>query len=236
MKVDYFSADSRAQFDFGWLRTAHSYSFGSYWDPNRVGFGALRVINDDHVLPGKGFGKHHHSNMEIVTIPLSGTLAHKDSTGHEGQITHGEVQAMSAGKSILHSEMNASNTDPVSFLQIWIETQELGLEPSYNQKSFDEKGRDQKWQLVVAPKKEKANVVKVNQDAWLYLGDFKSNTKTNYKLHNKNNGVVLFVLNGSLYLNKQKLKKRDMIEISETEEFQIEITEDTSILLIEVPL
>ena len=167
-------ADTRGTADHGWLNSHHTFSFGSYHNPDRMGFGLLRVINDDVVQPSMGFGTHPHNDMEIISIPLGGELQHKDSMGNTQHISTGEVQIMSAGSGLTHSEYNASDSDAVNFLQIWVLPKELNMEPRYDQKVFRPEGRCNQWQLVVAPDDEDA--VSINQAAWFLLGDYAKDT------------------------------------------------------------
>jgi len=228
-------ADSRGYFDFGWLKTNHTFSFGNYYDPERVNFGMLRVLNDDIVEAGQGFGTHPHNDMEIVSIPLSGALAHKDSTGTEEVINPNEVQVMSAGTGILHSEYNHSKDEKTNFLQLWILPNIKGHQPRYDQKSFNSKERINKLQSIVTPEKEDDNLW-LNQDAYLSLTDLEKNKSINYKINTKGNGVYLFLIDGKISIGKESLSKRDGIGIWDTDEFQITAEDNSRILLIEVPM
>lgn len=237
MKMNYVSADSRGSIDHGWLKTFHTYSFGNYYDPNRMGFGTLRVLNDDIIEAGKGFGKHPHRNMEIITIPTEGKLGHGDNMGNQTVILKGEVQAMSAGTGVIHSEMNASETDAAKIFQIWIETRDENIKPQYSQKKFEAADRQNKWQLVIAPNTAEENVVKIHQDAWLSLGNFEAEQKVNYKLKDATkNGVFLFVIEGEIKIENQTLSRRDALEIENTEKIDIMIQKDSQLLLMEIPL
>jgi redox-sensitive bicupin YhaK (pirin superfamily) len=236
MKLNVIPAVSRGNVQTGWLTSFHTYSFGSYFHPSRMGFGALRVINDDTVAPDKGFGTHPHNNMEIITIPTSGTLRHVDSMGNETVIQTGEVQAMSAGTGITHSEMNGSAEEEVKFFQIWVETREQNIEPAYSQKRFEQAERNNRWQMVVSPNTGDAESVKIFQDAWFVMGDFAAGKTAEYQLKNKHNGVFVFVIEGVVGIDGQKLHRRDGVEISETEKVSIEVIEDGELLVMEVPL
>lgn len=228
-------ASTRGHANHGWLDSHHTFSFAGYHDPERVHFGALRVLNDDIVTGGMGFGKHPHDNMEIVSIPLRGALEHKDTTGRQAIIKTGDVQIMSAGSGIAHAEYNASKTDDVNFLQIWVFPKLRNISPRYEQKTFDEKGRENKWQVVVSPEKE-SSALWINQDAWFVLGDWKKGTETTYTLHKKDNGVYVFILEGDVTVNGQSMKKRDGMGISNATEITIKTESDSKILLIEIPM
>lgn len=235
MKKIIHKADTRGYFDYGWLKTNHTFSFSSYYDPERVNFGMLRVLNDDLVDAAQGFGTHPHNDMEIVTIPLKGALAHKDSTGSEGVIYPNEVQIMSAGTGILHSEYNHSKDGESNFLQLWIFPDKKGHKPRYNQKPFNPEDRKNKLMFIVSPDKSDGNLW-LNQDVYLSLIDLEKNNSISYKIHTKGNGVYLFLIDGKISVGKETLSKRDGIGIWDTEEFSITANEDSHILLIEVPM
>lgn len=234
MKTKIQRASERGSVNFGWLNSHHSFSFGHWYDPHKMNFGALRVLNDDVVKGGQGFGAHPHDNMEIVSIPLEGALAHKDSTGTDGIIKTGDVQIMSAGSGIKHSEFNASKTDDVNFLQIWILPKEENIQPRYEQKTFDVAGRKNKWQIVVSPD-EKDGGVWINQDAVFALANAEKNAKLTYKNKFRDDCVYVFVIEGQVEINGEILNKRDAMEISETNEFKVKAKTDGEILAIEVP-
>lgn len=225
-------AEDRGKSYFGWLDSKHTFSFGQYQDFSKMGFGLLRVINDDIVAAGEGFGTHPHANMEIVSIPLFGNLAHKDSTGREEVIKTGDVQIMSAGSGLTHSEYNYSKEEEVHFLQIWVRPKELNIKPRYEQKSFDLKDRLNTLQVVVAPDNE--NAVWINQDAWFSQIHLQNNTFT-YQLYKPSNGVYVFVISGSVEIDGETLNKRDGIEINETESFELS-SKDAEVLFIEIPM
>lgn len=234
MKTVLHLAATRGHANFGWLDSYHSFSFGHYYDPERVHFGALRVLNDDTVNAGMGFGKHPHDNMEIISIPLSGDLHHKDSTGRDEIIREHDVQIMSAGSGIAHSEMNANRDKPVKFLQIWVMPKEQNIEPRYEQKSFKPENRVNQLLTVVAPDNEDA--VWINQDAWFSLGNFTKDFSTTYQLKKSGNGVYIFVLEGSLEINGQSIGTRDGLGISDVETIDIKASTDAQIVLIEIPM
>jgi redox-sensitive bicupin YhaK (pirin superfamily) len=226
---------SRGQADHGWLKAKHTFSFAGYHDPSRVHFGLLRVLNDDIVEGGKGFGAHPHVNMEIVTVPLSGALHHQDNTGRSGIIRSGDVQIMSAGSGIVHSEVNASAEDPVNLLQIWVFPKERDIKPRYEQKTFSQEERKNKFQVVVSPLADDGGVW-INQDAKFLLADPSAGTSLEYKRAFDNTGIYLFVINGSVDIAGERLDKRDAIAISETGSISLKAETDSRILLMEIPL
>jgi len=228
-------ADSRGYFDYGWLKTHHTFSFSNYYDPERVNFGMLRVLNDDEIEGGQGFGTHPHGDMEIVTIPLEGAVAHKDSTGGEGVIYPDEIQIMPAGTGILHSEFNHLNDGSTKLLQLWIFPDKKGHRPRYGQKFFDSEERKNQFQFIVTPEKKEGNLW-LNQDAYLSLTDLGKNKSLNYNIHTKGNGVYLFLIDGKISAGDETLSRRDGIGIWDTEEFSITANEDSKILLIEIPM
>jgi redox-sensitive bicupin YhaK (pirin superfamily) len=234
MKTILHKADTRGHAEHGWLNSYHSFSFANYHNPERVHFGALRVLNDDTVKQGMGFGKHPHDNMEIVSIPLFGDLHHNDSTGRDEIIRQNDVQIMSAGSGIAHSETNANNDKEVKFLQIWIFPKERNIEPRYEQKTFLPEDRIDQLLTVVAPDDEKA--VWINQDAWFTLGKLSKDFAGTYQLHKKDSGVYVFVLNGNVTINDQILEARDGYGIWETDQLNIKANTEAEILLIEVPM
>jgi redox-sensitive bicupin YhaK (pirin superfamily) len=228
-------ADSRGHFDYGWLKTYHTFSFSNYHDPKRVNFGMLRVLNDDTIEGGQGFGTHPHNDMEIVTVPLEGALAHKDSTGGEGVIYPDEIQVMSAGTGILHSEFNHLNDGTTKLLQLWIFPDKKGHEPRYNQKFFDSEERKNKLQFIVTPEKNDDNLW-LNQDAYLALTDLEKDKTLNYKIHTKGNGAYIFLIDGEIKVADETLSKRDGIGIRDADEFTISATNNSQLLIIEVPM
>jgi redox-sensitive bicupin YhaK (pirin superfamily) len=235
MKTIIHKADTRGHANHGWLNSYHTFSFAGYHDPSRVNFGALRVLNDDVVAGGRGFGQHPHDNMEIISIPLKGSLEHGDNTGGHGIIKSGEVQIMSAGSGIAHSEKNASLTDAVNFLQIWIFPKVKNIQPRYDQKLFPAEERINKFQAVVSPEKD-GNSLWINQDAWFSLGNLKAGYSTEYTLNNKANGVYAFVIEGDVTINGQKLNKRDGLGVWDTDKLPIAADSEAEILLMEVPM
>lgn len=235
MKTTIHRADSRGYADHGWLKATHTFSFASYYDPSRIRFGLLRVLNDDIVEPGMGFGTHPHDNMEIVTIPIEGELAHKDSMGHEEIIRPGEVQNMSAGRGITHSEYNASREKQVNLLQIWVFPKEKDIEPRYDQKVFSEEGKQNRFQVVVSPVKSDETLW-INQDSVFALAKISKGNEVKYERMFKDNGVYLFVIEGSVNVWGETLGKRDGAGLEGSEEIGIKANEDSYVLAIEVPM
>ena len=235
MKTIYHKADSRGHANHGWLDSYHTFSFANYRNLDRMNFGVLRVLNDDTVSGGMGFGKHPHKDMEIISIPLAGTLKHNDSMGTESIIEKDDVQVMSAGTGVTHSEKNASQTETVKFLQIWIIPKKLGLEPRYGQIDLSDGAKPNDFQQIVSPNIDDAGTW-INQDAWLNLANFDKETTKEYSTHKNTNGVYVFVIEGKARINTQLLEKRDGLGISETQSFKVEALENTQILLIEVPM
>lgn len=235
MKTIFHSSGSRGGADHGWLKAKHSFSFASYFNPAKVHFGALRVLNDDIVMPSMGFGTHPHDNMEIITIPLKGAVKHKDSTGTEGIIHAGDVQIMSAGSGIFHSEHNASSHEILNLLQIWIFPKVENIQPRYAQKTFDKNERINKIQTVVSPEKN-AESLWINQDAFLSISYVEAGKKVSYQNFMKENGIYLFVISGKVKLDGRELSERDAIGISEIANFDVEAIENSELLFIEVPM
>ncbi|MFC3810782.1 pirin family protein [Lacihabitans lacunae] len=236
MKTIFFSNTDRGHANHGWLNSYHTFSFGGYHNPSKMNFGALRVLNDDTVNAGMGFSKHPHDNMEIVSIPLEGGLEHQDSMGNKTLIKKGEVQIMSAGTGVFHSEKNESGKAPVKFLQIWVFPDKKNIEPRYDQKIFDLAARKNKFQTVVSPLETTDEGVKINQNAWFSLVDLANENTLTYNLKDKNNGVYVFVLEGELEIDGQKLSKRDGLGITETEAVTITSSQDAEVLLMEIPM
>jgi len=235
MKKVIHRANDRGFADHGWLKAHHSFSFANWYDPEKVQFGKLRVLNDDIIAPDGGFGTHPHENMEIVTIPLEGDLAHEDNTGRSEVIKHNEVQAMSAGTGILHSEFNASEANSVNLLQIWIFPDRAGHEPRYDQKSFDPSVWKNQLHTIVSPDKSNNNLW-LNQDAYFSRSDLDKDASIKYELHNNKNGLYLFLIDGVLSVTDEILTRRDAIGIWEIDNLEIIANEASSLLLIEVPM
>ncbi|MFT3936873.1 MAG: pirin family protein [Chitinophagaceae bacterium] len=235
MKTIFHPATERGHANFGWLDSHHSFSFGQWHNAEKMHFGVLRVLNDDIVKGGAGFGTHPHDNMEIVSIPLSGALAHKDSTGRSETINTGDVQIMSAGSGIAHSEYNASKTDAVNFLQVWVFPKKQDITPRYEQKTFDTVGRQNQWQVVVSPD-ENDKAVWINQDAKFSLATIDAGKELEYKNAFAGNGVYFFVLDGKATIGDTDANKKDGVGIYETDSVNVKATEKTALLAIEVPM
>lgn len=235
MKTVLHKANTRGHADHGWLNAWHSFSFASYYDPARIHFGALRVLNDDTVAGGMGFGTHPHDNMEIITIPMSGQLEHKDSMGNTGTISKGEVQVMSAGTGIQHSEYNHNTNEPVKLFQIWVFPDKKNVKPRYDQRAFDFDSLKNSFMTIVSPMGNDAGL-NIHQNAWFSIGKLGKAAGYTYELKDKNNGVYAFIISGDATINGEKLNKRDGLGISETDKLEITADSDAEILLMEVPL
>ncbi len=235
MQTVIHKADTRGGADHGWLKAKHTFSFASYMDPSRVHFGMLRVLNDDIIAGGGGFPTHPHDNMEIVTIPIIGALAHKDSTGGVGTISAGEVQIMSAGSGIRHSEFNASADGTVNLLQIWVFPKVRNIAPRYDQRAFTHEERKNRLRVVVSPE-EKDNALWINQDAYFALGDLDKGTEVYWNIRNEGSGVYIFVIEGEIEANDISIGRRDGIGITESNEITINTTADSVVLLMELPM
>ena len=235
MRTIYHAADSRGDANHGWLKSKHTFSFANYHNPERMGFGALRVINDDFVIAGQGFGKHSHRDMEIISIPLSGKLGHGDNIGNNGIIETGEIQVMSAGTGITHSEMNADNHEAVSFLQIWVIPNKMNVEPRYQQIRMDELMKPNAFNQILSPNSDDAGVW-IHQDAWFSMGDFDKGVTETYQLKNPNNGVYIFVISGKVVINGNTLDTRDGLGVWDTKNFTMDVLDDAKVLLMEVPM
>ncbi|MCM2349738.1 MAG: pirin family protein [Bacteriovoracaceae bacterium] len=228
-------ADTRGLADHGWLKSRHTFSFAEYYNPERMGFGALRVINDDSVAPGMGFGTHPHRDMEIISIPLEGALQHKDSEGNESVIRKGEVQIMSAGTGILHSEYNASSNETVKFLQIWVMPEKLRVKPRYEQKALNHSERQNKIATVVSPDGRGGSVT-INQNAFFSLTDLDEGKRVTYERQAEGNGVYIFILKGEVEVEGAKLKDRDGVGIKSFKSATIKALSPAEVLLMEVPV
>ena len=237
MKSIIHKAETRGLANHGWLKSYHTFSFSSYQNAERMNFGMLRVLNDDIVQPNMGFGTHPHQNMEIISIPLKGALSHKDSMGNKRAIEVGEVQVMSAGTGLTHSEFNDSKTDETNFLQLWIIPEEKGVKPNYEQRKFDSSEHKNKLQTVVAPKnKLEGNALPISQQAYIYRSDLESDKALDLSVKNSNNGLYVFVINGELQVLDSTLNSRDAIGISEVEKVSIKAKKDSELIIIEVPM
>ena len=236
MKTIYYKATDRGHANHGWLDAYHSFSFAGFHDATKVHFGALRVLNDDKIIGGRGFGMHPHDNMEIVTIPLSGDLEHADSMGNVGAISRGEVQVMSAGTGIYHSERNKNIDRALQLLQIWVFPKLRDIEPRYDQRAFSIEDRKNQFQTLVSPLGSDDSGMGINQDAWFSLINLDQDKEANYGIKLNTNGVYAFVIEGEAEITGQILGRRDALGISETNEVLIKAKTDTEILLIDVPM
>lgn len=228
-------AETRGHANHGWLNSYHTFSFANYYNPDRMHFGALRVLNDDQVAAGMGFGTHPHDNMEIISIPLEGDLEHKDSMGTTAVIKNGDVQVMSAGSGITHSEYNKNKDKLVKFLQIWVFPNKKNVTPRYDQISLKEEDRHNKLQQIVSPSPDDAGAW-IHQNAWFHLGKFDKGVSKEYTLKAKGNGVYAFVLSGELNINGNKLGARDGFGIWDADKFSMKADSNTEFLLMEVPM
>lgn len=235
MKTILHKADTRGLAEHGWLRSNHTFSFAGYYNPERMHFGALRVLNDDYVAPGRGFGKHPHDNMEIVSIPLSGDLEHQDSMGNRTVIKQGDVQSMTAGTGVTHSEMNANADQPVEFLQIWVYPKSRNVDPGYSQITLEPKALDNQLDQIVSPDPDGRGVT-VNQDTWFHLGNLEAGKELTYEMHRKGSGVYAFVLEGDVTVAGQALNRRDGFGVWDTDAIDIKADSDARLLLMEVPM
>ena len=229
-------AETRGHANHGWLDSHHTFSFANYHNPDRMHFGVLRVLNDDRVDPGMGFGTHRHDNMEIISIPLEGDLEHKDSMGNVAVIKNGDIQVMSAGTGIHHSEYNRNEDRLTKFLQIWLFPNKKNVQPRYDQITLDEKDRQNKFQQILSPHPEDDGVW-IHQNAWFHLGKFDKNQRKEYSIKSKGNGVYAFIISGAATINDQSLQTRDGFGVWETDKIDIQAdVNDTEILLMDVPM
>ncbi|WP_300671025.1 pirin family protein [Soonwooa sp.] len=235
MKTTFYKADSRGLANHGWLKSNHTFSFANYYNPERMNFGVLRVINDDFVEGGMGFGRHPHRDMEIISIPLEGRLKHGDNMGNLGFIEKGDIQVMSAGTGVMHSEENGNDTDPVKFLQIWVIPNKQDVTPRYDQQNFEDKLVPNQFLQILSPNADDEGVW-IHQDAWFNWGRFTEDTVVDYKMHKEGNGLYVFVLEGGATVGEQVLERRDAIGVWETNNVDLKINKGSEILLMEVPM
>ena len=235
MKKVFHSAESRGRANLGWLDANYSFSFASYFNPDRMNFGALRVLNDDTISPGKGFGTHPHDNMEIITIPLKGDLEHKDSMGNVGVINEGEIQVMSAGSGVYHSEYNKNLDSFVNLLQLWVVPNKQNVKPRYSQLSIRELKKKNSFYQVLSPYPEDDGMW-IHQDAWFHLGDFEERTYIDYVLKKDGNGIYVFIIEGAIIVTDEKLRKRDAIGVWNTNKISFEAQNKSRVLIVEVPM
>ena len=230
-------AQERGLVSFGWLDAKYSFSFGNYYNPEKMNFGALRVLNDDTIAPAMGFGKHPHKNMEIITIVQSGALKHEDSMGNKGIIETGDIQVMSAGSGIEHSEVNASSQNSVTLFQLWIHSQRQDVTPRYEQKKIAPLLTDNAFTTIVKPKQEALkDDIWIHQQAYISIGNFSNETQTNYSMQQSQNGVYIMVIEGSIVVADQTLQHRDAIGLWNTQSVDISITKNSKVLIVEVPM
>jgi redox-sensitive bicupin YhaK (pirin superfamily) len=232
----FYKADSRGHANHGWLNTYHSFSFADYYNPERMQFGTLRVLNDDTIAAGTGFGRHPHDNMEIISIPLEGALEHKDSMGNTQVISTGDIQVMSAGTGIFHSEYNKNKDKEGKFLQIWVYPNKLNVEPRYAQITLDPSERINKLQQIVSPNPDDEGVW-IYQDAWFYLGNIKNGHQVQYNIKRRENGVFCFLLEGNMKINDQLLNRRDALGLWDINSIAISSqSDDSELLVMDVPM
>jgi len=230
-------AQERGLVSFGWLDAKYSFSFGNYYNPDKMNFGALRVLNDDTIAPAMGFGKHPHKNMEIITIVQSGALKHEDSMGNKGIIEAGDIQVMSAGSGIEHSEVNASSQNSLTLFQLWIHSQRQDVTPRYEQKKIAPLLTDNAFTTIVKPKQEALkDDIWIHQQAYISIGNFSNETQTNYSVQQSQNGVYIMVIEGSIVVADQTLQHRDAIGLWNTQSVDISITKNSKVLIVEVPM
>jgi redox-sensitive bicupin YhaK (pirin superfamily) len=236
MRTILHTSESRGIVNQGWLQARHSFSFANYYNPERMHFGVLRVLNDDIFGAGGGFGMHPHDNMEIITIPFEGALRHGDNMGNGGVVKRGDVQVMSAGTGIVHSEINDSEDAAVKLFQIWLFSNKRDVAPRYDQKTFDTTQRQNKFQLLVSP--DGANdSLWIHQDAWFWMGNFEASQKVNYTLQKPTNGAYLVLVEGEIVIDGVQMRRRDAIGITDAESFDIEVLQDgTEILIMDIPM
>jgi len=235
MKTILHKSETRGHANHGWLDTHHTFSFANYYNPERVNFGALRVLNDDWIASGEGFGKHPHDNMEIITIPLIGAVEHKDSMGNHGEIAAGEIQVMSAGTGIFHSEFNRNQNQELQLLQIWVIPNKRNVTPRYDQISLAEIEKPDELFQILSPNPNDQGVW-IHQNAWFHLGELSEGWKGKYELKDKNNGVYFFVIDGNVTVAGQKMNKRDGLGVSETSSIEISSDSISKLLIMEVPM
>jgi len=230
-------AQERGLVSFGWLDAKYSFSFGNYFNPDKMNFGALRVLNDDTIAPAMGFGKHPHKNMEIITIVQSGALKHEDSMGNKGIIEAGDIQVMSAGSGIEHSEVNASSQNSLTLFQLWIHSQRQDVTPRYEQKKIAPLLTDNAFTTIVKPKQEALkDDIWIHQQAYISIGNFSNETQTNYSMQQNQNGVYIMVIEGSIVVADQTLQHRDAIGLWNTNSVDMTITKNSKVLVVEVPM
>lgn len=235
MKTIFHPEASRGHANHGWLNAKHSFSFASWYNPERIHFGALRVLNDDIVAPGMGFDTHPHDNMEIITIPLKGAIAHKDSMGNSSTINAGEIQVMSAGTGVMHSEFNPLKDQELNLFQIWIFPNKRNVEPRYDQQKITVDEHPNEFVQILSPNAEDAGVW-IHQNAWFHMGKFTEDKDVTYTLKDPANGLYVMQVEGSSVIEGQQLNRRDAIGVEGTESVTLHIQKNATVLLLEVPM
>lgn len=235
MKTEFYPSNERGYANHGWLEARHTFSFASWYNPNRMHFGVLRVLNDDRIAGGMGFGTHPHDNMEIITIPLSGALTHQDSMGNKETISTGEIQVMSAGTGIQHSEFNANEKEELRLFQIWLFPNKRNVTPRYDQQRIPTLDRANELIQVLSPNADDEGVW-IHQDAWFFMGRYTEKQTVEYKVKKAGNGVFLKVIEGEATVNGQPLNKRDALGVTDTDVFTIEVNPGTELLVMDVPM
>jgi redox-sensitive bicupin YhaK (pirin superfamily) len=235
MKTKLYPADSRGHADHGWLKTNHTFSFANYYNPERIHFGALRVLNDDWIAAGEGFGRHPHDNMEIITIPFTGAVLHQDSMGNKGVIKPGELQVMSAGSGIFHSEFNDSKVDPLTLFQFWIIPNKKNVTPRYDQITISDLAKKDEFYQILSPNTDDQGVW-IHQDAWFNMADLSSGKELEYQLQRENSGVFVQLIEGSIEVAGNLLSGRDAIAFTETASVKIKAGSEARVLVMEVPM
>ena len=237
MKTLIHRAENRGHANHGWLNAKHSFSFANWYDPTKIHFGALRVLNDDEVAQGMGFGKHPHDNMEIITLVQEGSLEHKDSMGNGSIMKPNDVQVMSAGTGVFHSEMNPDKNNPVKLFQIWVFPDKGNVTPRYDQKTFLPEHRKNKWQEIIKPDtQQEGDAIFIHQQAWFNLTDLDAGNEIKYNSKKTGNGAYVFVIEGDVEVVGEKLKRRDAIGISEYNDFNIKASSNARILVMDLPM
>jgi len=235
MKTIFYPENERGHANHGWLDAHHTFSFASWYNPEKMNFGVLRVLNDDRVAGGMGFGQHPHDNMEIITIPLSGSIRHQDTMGNQAIVKAGEIQVMSAGTGIQHSETNPSSTEDLTLFQIWLFPDKRNHEPRYDQRPLDEAKMNNQFAQILSPNAEDDNVW-IHQNAWFNMGKFTEDKQVEYRLNDKTNGLFVMQVEGESSVGGQALKRRDAIGIVESDTVVLDIKKGSTLLLMEVPL
>lgn len=237
MKTIIHRAENRGHANHGWLNAKHSFSFAHWYDPNKVHFGALRVLNDDEVAPAMGFGKHPHDNMEIITLVQEGSLEHKDSMGNGSVMRPNDVQVMSAGTGVFHSEMNPDKNEKVKLFQIWVFPDKSNVAPRYDQRTYAPEGRKNQWQEIIKPDtQQEGEAIFIHQQAWFNLADLDAGTELTYTNKKDGNGAYVLVIDGDVTIANESLKRRDAIGITEYDTFKITASSNARVLVMDVPM